>query len=396
MGSRSRTTTNTTTTVVNAPTAAVVNVVSGNLTQVTNVVNRTTVVYRNPPAPPPQRVITSGNVVSAPSVATIGSTVVTSSVPDLAPVAIKYTSPNNVWTSVPFVSVSPVPTQVVTVVNNPSIDVGLQVADAQNIRADLCESLTTDPSSGVQDWTITGNGSATRFRFPNRGAPTNVAVVNLTSGATLNTDSYSVSVRGDSFSWLVFDTALSDGVSYKVTFNIGDSEIIKTVSAGNWRNWQAQIGSLNSRLNSIKTATSGTKYVGANQTTTWTIGDPTLVADAENALSDLQRAIKRPGMRMDVGQVAGICDYLERQLSRIENNLNKVSVVEGVRCGTTTVTVNTDSSIAGRIYQNDIRYTYFVGSASCASYRPPNATNVLAVCYRRQYDSATGRFYYST
>ena len=390
MGSRKKSTT-----VVNASSAAVVNVVSGNVTQVTNVINQTTVVYRNPPAPAPQRVITSGNVVSAPVVASIGSTVVRSSVPDLTPAAVKYVSPNNVWTSVPFVTTAPVTAQVVTVVNSPSIDVGLQVADAQNIRADLCESLTTDPSLGAQDWTITGNGSATRFRFPVRGAPSNVVVVNLTSGATVSSTSYSVSVRGDSFSWLVFDSALTDSVNYKVTFNVGDSGVIRTVDSANWSNWQSLIGALDSRINSIKSATSNTNYVGGNQTTAWTTGDPTLVIDAQNAVAELKKAIKRPGMRMDVGQVASICDYLNRQLERIENNLGRVTYVEGVRCSTGAVKVNGDLSVAGRIYENDIRYTYFAGPDSSASYIPPNATSVPAVRYRKQYDRNTGRYYYA-
>jgi hypothetical protein len=399
MGSRRRTT-------VTAPTAAVVNVGSGSVSTVTNnvtnvsnvttVVTNNTVIYRNPPPPPPQLVITSSSTLSTPAVTSISSTIVRSSPPDLAPTPIRYASSTNVWSNVPFVSISGGTSPSVTVVNSTSVDVSLRVAEAQNTRADLCDSLT-NTSSATQQWTFVGNGSATRFRFTVRGAPTNVVVVNLTSGATVSPSSYSISVRGDSFSWLVFDTAPTDGVSYSVTFDVGDSGTIRTIDAGSWRNWQSLVGELSSKLDSIKTATSTSIHIGANSVTTWNAGDPTLVNDAQNAVNELRKAIKRPGMRMDVGQVAGICDYLNKQLTRIEGNLGKVGVVEGIRCGTNPPKPNTDSNVAGRIYQNDIRYTYFVGPSSCASYRPPNQPDMLglAVCYSKKYDSATGRFYYS-
>ena len=400
MGSRRRTT-------VTAPTAAVVNTGSGSVSTVTNnvtnvsnvttVVNNTTVVYRVPPPPVPQLVITSSSTLSAPAVTTISSTIVRSSPPDLSP---RYATTPSVWSNVPFVAVSGSTPSSVTVVNSPSVDVSLRVAEAQNTRADLCDSLT-NTSSATQNWTFVGNGSATRFRFTVRGAPTNVVVVNLTSGATVSSSDYTISVRGDSFSWLVFNTAPTDGVSFSVKFDVGDSGNIKTVDANSWQNWQRLVGELNSRVNAIKSATATTTHVGANSVTTWNFGDPTLINDAQNAVNDLSRAIKRPGMRMDVGQVAGICDYLNKQLTRIESNLGKVSYVDGVRCGTgVPPKPNIDSNIAGRIYQNDIRYTYFTGSDSCASYRPPNQPGISfagpAVCYRKQYDSSTGRFYYST
>jgi len=396
MGSRRRTTT-VSNTVVNAPTASVVNVVSGSVGQINNtVVNSTTIINQAPPVilpPPAQRAITSSSAISAPSVTTIGNTVIRSVAPDLSPVSVRYSTPNNVWSNVPFVTTA-TPTATVTVVNSPNIDVGVQVSDARGIRTDLCDSLTNDPTSGSQDFTLTGNGGATNFRFPFRGAPSNVVVINLSTGATVAGNTYTVVVRTDSFSWLRFDTAPADGISFKVTFEIGDSGTIRTVDAGSWNNWQALVRELTAKLNSIKAATATSTHVGANSVTTWNAGDPTLIIDAQNAVNSLQRAIKRPGMRMDVGQVAGICDYLDKQLSRIDSNLNRVAYVGGVRVGTTTVTSNTDSSIAGRIYQNDIRYTYFVGPASAAQYIPPNATTIQPVTYRRLYDSVTGRFYY--
>lgn len=402
MGSRRRTApVNNTTTVVNAPNATNVTVVSGSVGTINNtVVNKTVIINQAPPVilpPPAQRAITSSSAVAAPSVTTIGNTVITSVAPDLSPVP-RYSTPTNVWSNVPFVTVA-TPTATVTVTSNPSVNAGVQVSDARSIRTDLCDSLTNDPSIGSQDFTLTGNGGATNFRFPVRGAPSNVVVKNLSTGATVSSSTYTVVVRTDSFSWLRFDTAPADGISFKVTFEIGDSGDIRTVDAGSWRNWQSLVGELSAKLDSIKQATATSTHVGANSVTTWNAGDPTLVNDAQNALNDLRRAIKRPGMRMDVGQVAGICDYLDKQLSRIDSNLNKVSIVEGIRCGTgVPPKPNTDSNIAGRIYQNDIRYTYFVGSPSCASYRPPNqppGTSVLAVCYRRKFDSDTGRFYYS-
>lgn len=403
MGSRRRTTNNTTvnnTTVVNAPSAGVVNVVAGPVGQInTTVVNQTVIVNSPPPVilpPPAQRVITATGAISAPSVTTIGNTVIQSVAPDLAPVP-RYSTPTNVWSNVPFVTVA-TPSATVTVTNNPNVDTSIQVSDARNIRTELCDSLTNNPAIAAQDWTITGNGGATNFRFPVRGAPSNVVVTNLSTGATVSSSTYTVVVRTDSFSWLRFDTAPADGISFKVTFEIGDSGVIRTVDANSWNDWQSLVKSLDARLNAIKNATTTTTaYIGANSVTTWNVGDPTLINDAQNAVVSLRRAIKRPGQRMDVGQVAGICDYLDKQLERIEGNLNKVGIVEGIRCGTNPPKPNTDSNVAGRIYQNDIRYTYFVGPSSCASYRPPNQPDMfgLAVCYSKKYDSATGRFYYS-
>lgn len=397
MGSRRKTTVVNNTTVVNAPNAGVVNVVAGPVGQInTTVVNKTVIVQSPPPVilpPPAQRVITATGAISAPSVTTIGNTVIQSVAPDLAPVP-RYSSSTNVWSNVPFVTVA-APSATVTVTNNPNVDTSVQIGDARNIRTELCDSLTNNPAIAAQDWTITGNGGATNFRFPVRGAPSNVVVTNLSTGATVSSNTYTVVVRTDSFSWLRFDTAPADGISFKVTFEIGDSGVIRTVDANSWNDWQSLVGSLDSRLAAIKNATSTTTHIGANSVTTWNAGDPTLINDAQNAVVSLRRAIKRPGQRMDVGQVAGICDYLDKQLQRIEGNLNRVNYVEGVRCGTVSVTTNTDTSISGRIYQNDIRYTYFVGPASAAIYSPPNATVTTTVVYRRQYDRITGRFYYA-
>lgn len=367
---------------------------------VTKVVEKT--VYRAPPAPPAQQVISAGNVSKLPALTSIGSTRIENPAPDLPAVAVRYNSTPNAWTTVPFVPYLQPAIPVGRPAVNDAVTANNDIILAQETRDELCSDLLTNPLSGTQNFTITGNGSATRWRFPVRGAPSNVIVTNLSTGATLNTSNYEISIRGTSFSWILFDTAPASGISYNISYNVGDSDNLRVVRNADWQNWQLQLRDLELRVDNVKRATnspySNNRYIGSNSTTNWTIGDPTLIDDAKTAIADLRGAIKRPGQRMNVGQVAAICDYLNSQLARIENDLDRADYVGGIRpaTGGSTPYNNADPSVSNRIYQNDIRYTYFTGPDTCARYSPPNQRASAAVCYRKRFDNVSGRFYYTT
>jgi len=360
----------------------------------------TQTVYQAPPAPPSQQVITAGNVNSIPALSSFGSTIVASPLPDLPGTVVKYGS-QTAWNTVPFVPFIQPSMPFVAPSFSRNIEANADVQAAQNTRDSLCEDILNDPTVGAQDWTITGNGGATRFRFPVRGAPTNVTIVNLSTSAALSTSSYSVQVRGVSFSWLVFDTAPSNGVDYRISFNVGDSGLLRVVRTNSYNRWLTQVREIETRVQRIKESTSGSfsssKFVGGNAAANWSIGDPTLIGDAEQAVADLKSALGRPGMKMNVGQIAGICDYLNSQLERISNNLSRNDYIGGVRLSTPPSGVygNADVSIASRIYDNDIRYNYFSGPDACAIYGPPNARANIRICYRKEYDAVSGRYYYT-
>jgi hypothetical protein len=367
--------------------------------------SRTTVVnnniYRAPSAPPAQQVISSGSISGSPQSASIGSTRFRSSPPDFPGTSVRYNSPPNAWNTVPFVVHLQPATPVSRPVQNQNVQANVDIASAQTARATVCEAILTDPSVGLQDWTLVGNGAALRFRFPLRGAPNEVTITNLSTGAALASSAYTVTVRGDSFSWLEFNVAPADGISHKVSFSVGDSGVLRTVTSNNWNAWNLTIRAIETNIASVKDAVLGSnsnaRYVGGSSAASWNLSDPTLIGDAEQGVADLKAALKRPGQKMDTGQIAGICAYLNSQLSRIESNLSRSEYIGGVRCATPSVAIyrNTDATISSRIYNNDIRYNYISGPNNDARYQPPNSRVPLAVSYKKSYDVDTGRYYYS-
>ncbi len=355
-----------------------------------------------PPRPPqPQQVITSGNVAKIPSSISIGSTRISTPAPDFSIPLPRFNTPITPWNSVPFVPSFPA----VRVTERPAIsqdiEANIEISAAQSARDTVCADILDDPSSGEKSFVFTGNGSVTRFRFSARGAPSNVVVVNVNTGEIVSSSLYNVLVRGDSFSWLVFDTAPAAGVVHRVSFTVGDSGIV-TVRAQNWSGWQSLISDVERRLANVKNAVNGknsnARYVDGNSAFQWSISDPTLIGDAESAVRDLRSAIKRPGQQMNTTQIATICDHLERQFQRIESQLSKQEVIGGIRnaSGNSPTFQNTDVGISSRIYQNDIRFGYFVGPSNAAIYNPPNAVALSPQRWRQGFDSATGRFFYST
>lgn len=354
-----------------------------------------------PPPPQPQQVITSGNVAKIPSSVGVGSSRISTPAPDFSIPLPKFNTPITPWNSVPFVPSFPA----IRVTERPAvsqdIEANIEISAAQVAQNTVCEDILDDPSSGEKSFVFVGNGSVTRFRFSARGAPSNVVVVNVATGEIVSSAQYNVLVRGDSFSWLVFDNAPAAGVAHRVSFTVGDSGIVR-VRAENWSGWQSLINDVERRLDRVKNAVNGknsnARYVNSNDKFQWSINDPTLIGDAESAVRDLRSAIKRPGQQMNTTQIANICAHLERQFQRIENQLSKQEVIGGVRnaSGNSPTFQNTDVGISSRIYQNDIRFGYFIGPSNAAIYNPPNAVSLSPQRWSRGFDSTTGRFFYST
>jgi hypothetical protein len=334
-----------------------------------------------PPPPPPRQVVTSGRVSGAPLASTISNTTVSSPA----------------WATVPFVpNFSPPQTFSQPVVNS-SLNAKEDIVFASAARTIVCEDILTDASIGEQNFNITGNGGATRFRFSVRGAPTNVVVVNLSTGETVDQSAYTVQVRSDSFAFLVFDTPPANNVNLRITFTVGDSGILSTVVTQKWNDWQSQIREIENRLSRVRNAVNNSTYIGGNTTVRWGINDPTLIGDAEQAVRNLKSATRRPGLQINTAEIATICDYLNTQLLRIENQLTRTEFVGGVlpATGGSPVYRNTDITITSRIYQNDVRFNYFVGPSNAAIYNPPNTIVVSQQRWVKRFDNISGRFFYS-
>jgi hypothetical protein len=269
--------------------------------------SRKTVINNYPPAPPPaQQVITSGSVRSIPQLRTVGSLKVASPPPDFPSNLQRVTLPT-AWNTVPFVTnLQPAQTG-----SRPTVSLNIGANDdiivAQNSQTNVCEDILTDSSIGNQIFTITGNGGALRFPFPLRGAPSNVVVVNLATGETLDSSEYSVLLRDDSFSFLTLNTAPENNIDFRVSYTIGDSGILRSVNSQKWSSWQLEIRNIENRLASIRNAVnspySNARYVGGNTTATWSIGDPTLLGDAEQAVRNLRTATRRPGLQINTAQI---------------------------------------------------------------------------------------------
>lgn len=362
--------------------------------------NVTTIVNVNlPSAPPAQQTITAGRISGAPNIATIGSTRLVSATPDLPSVAVRYAQPLNAWNTIPFVAQlqSPIAPQRPLVTS--SSDAAADIQTARAFREQLCTDLLDDNSAALQSMAIVGNGEGTRFRFTERGAPSNVTVYNNTT-STAMASGFSVTLTADSFAWLNFDVAPADGASLTVSFSVGDPSMINRISAQNWMTWTESAIAIENRLSAIKKNTSTTVNISsAGSGASWRISDPTLVDDALAAVRDLKSALKKPGQSLSLSQIAGLCTFLDQQMARIDGNLSKTQVIDGIRPATgvaTTGLINT--SDAGRIYENDIRYAYMQGRADAATYTPPNVVvNVASpiVIYKQAVDLRTNRRFFA-
>lgn len=363
--------------------------------------NVTTIVNVNlPSAPPAQQTITAGRISGAPNIATIGSTQLVSPSPDMPSVAVRYAQPLNAWNTIPFVAQlqSPIAPQrpAVTVSSNAHTDISL----ARATREQLCTDLLDDDSAALQSMDIVGNGQSTRFRFTDRGAPTNVTIYNNTTSAAY-TSGFTVTLTADSFAWLNFDVAPADNTSLTVSFSVGDPIMINRISAQSWLLWTESVNSIENRLTTIKKTTQQTtaNISSARTGAGWRISDPTLIDDAIAATRELKSSLKTPGQSLSLAQISSLCSFLDQQMARIDGNLSKVEVIGGIRPATGVATTGyINSSEAGRIYENDIRYAYMQGRADAATYSPPNAVAKPAaptVVYKQAVDPRTNRKFFT-
>jgi len=357
----------------------------------------TTIVNVNiPSAPPAQQTITAGRISGAPNIASIGSTRIVSGTPDLPAAAVKYAQPLNAWNTIPFVAQLQSPVAPQRPLVTASSDAAFDIQKARELREQLCTDLLDDDSAALQSMDIVGNGESTRFRFTDRGAPSNVSIYNNTTSAAY-TGGFTVTLTADSFAWLNFDIAPPDGTSLTVSFSVGDPSMINRISASSWLSWTGNAAAIENRLTTIQKTTQTTANISSFRTGAgWRISDPTLVDDALAAVRDLKRALKTPGQSLSLDQIGSLCTYLDQQMARIDGNLSKVQVIGGIRPSTGVATTNlANTSVADRIYDNDIRFAYMQGRADAATYAPPNATKAPTVVYKQVVDPRNNRRYFT-
>lgn len=359
--------------------------------------NVTTIVNVNiPSAPPAQQTITAGRISGTPNIATIGSTRLVSGTPDLPAAAVKYAQPLNAWNTVPFVAQLQAPVAPTRPAVAASSDAALDIQAARTLREQLCTDLLDDDSAALQSMDIVGNGESTRFRFTDRGAPSNVSIYNNTTSAPY-TGTFTVTLTADSFAWLNFDVAPPDGTSLTVSFSVGDPSMINRISATSWLSWTESAAAIENRLTTIQKTTSTTVNISSfNTGAAWRISDPTLIDDALAAVRELKTALKKPGQSLSLAQISSLCTYLDQQMARIDGNLSKTQVIGGIRPATGVATTNlANTSNSDRIYENDIRFAYMQGRADAATYTPPNQTKPAPVEYKQAVDPRTNRRYFA-
>jgi len=352
----------------------------------TTIVNTTTFVA--PQQPPSQPVVQSGRIAGNPVTYTIGATRRVQPAPDY-PVQVQPYNPfRTAYNTIPYVTYRPrtvynpivtprVPPQTVT---NNTLNV------AGSIKDEVCDDILGDPIRGIDGFTITGNGKATRFRFPVAGAPSNIAVTNLTSDTELAKSEYNVLVRGDSVSWIIFDTAPADGVRYRINYAIGDNTYIRTVRVGSWTDWLTKLNDLQRQLLSAKSSANlDTSYRYGYRTVYNRIPESTAYDKAIDALVQLKRKIAKPADKMDLKSVEAACNFLEDQLAKIGAGTGKRSQVDS-NFGGALVQTPTISRGANIVFEFDDRYSSFTPSGSEYSYS--------GKLYTRQYDSAVKANYF--
>ena len=352
----------------------------------TTIVNTTT--YVAPQQPPAQPVVQSGRIAGNPVTYTIGATRRVQPAPGF-PVQVQPYNPfRNVYNTVPFVPYRPrnVYNPIVTPRVPPQTVTNNNLSVAGSIKDEVCDDILSDPIRGIDGFTITGNGKATRFRFPVAGAPTNIAVVNKSSDTELASSEYNVLVRGDSVSWIIFDTAPADGISYRISYSIGDNPYIRTVRTASWTDWLVKLNDLQRQLLSAKNrANLDTSYRYGYSTVYNRIPESTAYDKAIDAVVQLKRKIAKPSDKMDLKSIEAACNFLEDQLAKINAGTGKRSQVDD-NFGGALVKTPTISRGANIVFEFDDRYSSFTPSGGEYSYG--------GKLYTRQYDSAVKANYF--
>lgn len=381
-------------------------------------------------APRPEDVITTytGDF----SFASYGAGKISSGIPEFGGVAV-----NNL-SNAPFVPTVIQPTQILP----QPVTGGPEAIKPQNLRRsvnqidiqreEVCSDILGDAESILpKQQIITGNGSATRFRFSERGVPTDVVVTNISSGVILSSDDYTITPRADSFAFINFDSAPSNGVKYSINFEIsnGGNQTTRTSTLSQWTNWiqdlsRIEINLTNIRNNLVERSSSAAYKNG------WSISNFTLIDTALDSLKDLKKDLKKPGSLINLENVSNRCNYLDAQLAKIQNDLEygqaPICVLPGpgiipiapipqppaTNCPaiypplpgcapqvypvvqSVNVSVNVDINISSRCYSSDARYPYFVrGQGNFYFYAPPNS-RINPTKRWRKFKDSDGRDYY--
>lgn len=365
----------------------------------TTVVNETrvtrTAVIAPPTLPPVQPVVQSGKVSGTPTVYTISAVRRIQPAPDL-PLFFgqRYNPFRTAYNTVPYVPYRP------RTVYNPPIQpytppqavANTDLISAGQTKDEVCDDILQNPVRSVDNFNITGNGKATRFRFPVAGAPTEVAVTNNSTGSTVSSSDYTVLVRDKSVSWIIFDTAPADGVSYNIKYIIGDNPFIRTVKAGDWTGWLLKLNTLHRQLESARNnAQSRQSYNTGYRTTQNTIPESSQYDVAIEAVIELKKTIQRPGIKLDTRNIATACNNLDAQLEKINAGTGKNSQADAT-VGAPLVSSPNISRPANIVFEFDQRYDGFKKSSDCNGYY----LNDQRKTYNLQFDNQVKANYFDT
>lgn len=353
----------------------------------TTIVNNvSTVTVNTPRQPSAQPTVTSGRIAGTPTTYTIGAIRTVTPFAESISATQRY-NPFSAFFSTPYVPTRPtnvyspvtrisVPAQSVT--NN-------SLNSAGTIKDEVCDEILGSSASGIDSFTVCGNGKATRFRFPESGAPSEILITNLSNNAVLPASSYNVLVRGESVSWLIFDTAPADGVCYNVKYVIGDSASIRTVIVGGWTSWLVKLNALQRQLIEGKNnSLNNQSYRFGYSTTDNRIPESGAYDQAINAVVQLKQKISSPGRKMDLKSVEAACNFLEDQLAKINAGTGKRSQIDA----SSNPLVATPAVTRGPniVFEFDDRYNSFSGSGNEFSYN--------GKIYSKQYDSTIKANYF--
>jgi hypothetical protein len=345
-----------------------------------------------PKQPPQQPVVQSGKISGSPTVYRIGAVAQISPAPDL-PLQTQYNPFRNAWNTIPYVPYRPrnvynppvqpfVPRQAIANTNLTSVG---------TIKDEVCEDILQNPVRSVDNFNITGNGSAVRFRFPVSGAPSEVAVTNNNTGAALSSSDFTVLIRGEGVSWIIFNTAPANGVSYNIKYIIGDNPFLRNVKAGDWTGWLLKLNDLQRQLETAKiNGRNGQPYNYGYSTTQNRIPEAGQYDVAIEAVIELKRTIQKPGVKLDLRTVATACNNLDDQLLKINAGTGKNSQADAT-IGAPLVVTPSITRPANIIFEFDQRYDQFKKSSDCSGFVQGGDGRTI---YQRQYDNQVRSNYF--
>ena len=361
----------------------------------TVIVNETRVTQTSisiaPKQPPQQPVVQSGKISGSPTVYRIGAVAQISPAPDL-PIQTQYNPFRNAWNTIPYVPYRP------RNVYNPPVQpyvprqaiANTSLTSAGITKDEVCDDILRNPVRSIDNFTVCGNGSAVRFRFPVSGAPSEVAVTNNNTGAAINSSDFSVLIRGEGVSWIIFNTAPADGVCYNIKYIIGDNPFLRVVKAGDWTGWLLKLNDLQRQLESAKlSGANGQQYYGYS-TAQNRIPEVGQYDIAIEAVVQLKRTIQKPGVKLDLRTIAAACNNLDDQLAKIDAGTGKRAQADAT-VGAALVATPSITRPANIIFDFDQRFSQFKKSSDCSGFVQGGDSRTI---YQSQYDSQVRANYF--